>query len=79
MIKSVKMNQLAPIKAEDVKPGMVIVEGLIFDVDKDEKVVWMRTATSSTWQYVGKDVQVLFRVDKDAFDAIRDTYKREMS
>lgn len=82
-MKIIRRKDIKEMTAEEVKPGMVIVEGVILDVAIQQQttrkgssdIVWMHTANGTTWQERGKPVQVLAEIELSTYEAIQETYK----
>jgi hypothetical protein len=82
-MKVISLKDIADVKAEDVKPGMILAEGVVtmahreVSRGKHPDVMWFYTAADgqAAWAEVGKAVQVYGRLNEALTEALLSTVK----
>ena len=82
-MKTIHLQDVKSVKAEDVKPGMIIAEGIVVGSHKQEsggkrRDIWfIETAADGhmAWAYAGQMVQVYGVLSEGMTDGLLKTYK----
>lgn len=79
-MKTIKANQIATIKAEDVRPGHVMPEGLVLGVHEQvgehSTIVFFECPHASPWAQRGEDVQVFCALSPEATEAYAEVFEQ---
>jgi len=73
-MKTIKAMQIESVKAEDVKPGYVMPEGVVLSVTEQDEFVFFNCPYSSPWAERGYPVNVICTVTPEATETFAELY-----